>query len=155
MASTVHLQVDGVSYTIGIDDPTMPLLYALRDELGYNNPHFGCGLAQCGACTVLVDGEPLRSCILPVQAAEGRQITTLAGIGTEAQPHPLQIAFAEVQATQCGYCLNGWMMTAAALVRKSPNADLAQIKRAFAGLKCRCGTHLSIIRAVARVTGAA
>jgi aerobic-type carbon monoxide dehydrogenase small subunit (CoxS/CutS family) len=133
----------------------MPLLYALRDELGFNNPHFGCGLAQCGACTVHLDGAPTRSCVLPLSAAAGKQITTLAGLGTPAQPHPLQTAFIEEQATQCGYCLNGWIMTAAALVRDNPRATKSEIQQALSGVKCRCGSHMSIIRAVARVTGAA
>ncbi len=155
MAQAVTLQVNGTSHRITVDDPDMPLLYALRDELGLNNPHFGCGLAQCGACTVHVSGEPTRSCVTPLSSIGGQPVVTLAGLGTPEQPHPLQTAFAEVQATQCGYCLNGWMMTAAALVRDKPRASIAEIKDGLSGLKCRCGTHMSIIRAVARVTGAA
>jgi nicotinate dehydrogenase subunit A len=155
MTQPMHLEVNGTSHTLQIDDPDMPLLYALRDELGLNNPHFGCGLAQCGACTVLLDGKPTRSCLTPLSSVEGKHVVTLAGLGTEEHPHPLQLAFAEVQATQCGYCLNGWIMTAAALVREKPRATLEEIKHGLAGIKCRCGTHMSIIHAVARVTGAA
>jgi aerobic-type carbon monoxide dehydrogenase small subunit (CoxS/CutS family) len=151
----MQIDVDGKPYTLTVDDPDMPLLYALRDELGFNNPHFGCGLAQCGACTVHVDGAPTRSCVLPLSAAAGKQITTLAGLGTPSHPHPLQTAFIEEQATQCGYCLNGWIMTAASLVRDKPHASMAEIQQALSGVKCRCGSHMSIIRAVARVTGAA
>lgn len=155
MAQAVKLTVNGRSHQLTVDDPDMPLLYALRDELGLDNPRFGCGLAQCGACTVHVDGEPTRSCVTPLSSLEDRPVVTLAGLGTREQPHPLQAAFADVQATQCGYCLNGWMMTAAALVRDKPHASVQEIKDGLTGLKCRCGTHMSIIRAVARVTGAA
>ncbi len=155
MAETVQLDVNGTSHRITVDDPDMPLLYALRDELALGNPRFGCGLAQCGACTVHVDGEPTRSCVTPLSSVTGHKVVTLAGLGTPEHPHPLQTAFAEVQATQCGYCMNGWIMTAAALVRDKPRASIGEIKQALTGLKCRCGTHMSIIRAVARVTGAA
>ncbi len=155
MGQTVRLDVDGIVHQVTVDDPDMPLLYALRDELGLNNPRFGCGLAQCGACTVHVDGAPTRSCLTPLSSVGGSRVVTIAGLGTPDRPHKLQTAFAEVQATQCGYCMNGWMMTAAALVRDKPHASLDDIKDALSGLKCRCGTHMSIIRAVARVTGAA
>lgn len=155
MTQAVQLQVNGTAHALSVDDPDMPLLYALRDELGLDNPRFGCGLAQCGACTVHVDGTPTRSCITPLSAVAGRPVTTINGLGTPEHPHPLQTAFAELQATQCGYCMNGWMMTAAALVRDRPRASIEEIKEALSGLKCRCGTHMSIIRAVARVTGAA
>lgn len=155
MVHQVTLHVNGSSHRFQVDDPDMPLLYALRDELGLDNPHFGCGLAQCGACTVHLDGEPTRSCVTPLSAVGGQPVVTLAGLGTSEHPHPLQLAFAEEQATQCGYCLNGWMMTAAALVREKPKATVAEIREGLSGLKCRCGTHLSIIRAIARVTGAA
>jgi nicotinate dehydrogenase subunit A len=155
MAQAISLQVNGTSHQFTVDDPDMPLLYALRDELGLDNPRFGCGLAQCGACTVHVDGEPTRSCVTPLSSIAGRSVVTMAGLGTPDHPHALQTAFADVQATQCGYCLNGWMMTAAALVRDKPRASIDEIKEGLSGLKCRCGTHMSIIRAVARVTGAA
>jgi nicotinate dehydrogenase subunit A len=154
LATTVKLVVDGKSHRLSTDDPDMPLLYALRDELRLGNPRFGCGLAQCGACTVLVDGQPVRSCVTPLSAIDGRKIVTIAGLGTPERPHPLQTAFAEAQATQCGYCMNGWMMTAVALVRDKPKASLQEIKDGLGGLKCRCGAHMSIIRAVAKVTGA-
>ena len=155
MAHAIQLDVNGTSHQLTVDDPNMPLLYALRDELGLNNPHFGCGLAQCGACTVHLDGTPIRSCVTPLAKVVGHQVTTLAGLGTPEHPHPLQTAFTEAQATQCGYCLNGWMLTAAALIREKPQATLQEIKAGLAGVKCRCGAHMSIIRAVARVTGAA
>jgi aerobic-type carbon monoxide dehydrogenase small subunit (CoxS/CutS family) len=155
MGQTVRVDVDGIVHQVTVDDPDMPLLYALRDELGLSNPRFGCGLAQCGACTVHVDGAPTRSCLTPLSSVGGSRVVTIAGLGTPDQPHKLQTAFAEVQATQCGYCMNGWMMTAAALVRDKPRASIDDIKDALSGVKCRCGAHMSIIRAVARVTGAA
>ena len=149
-----NLTVNGVTHAIDAD-PDMPLLYALRDELALDNPRFGCGLAQCGACTVHVGGVATRSCVTPLSSVEGRPVVTMAGLGTPDRPHALQAAFAEAQATQCGYCMNGWMMTAAELVREKPRASLDEIKDALSGLKCRCGAHMSILRAVARVTGAA
>jgi aerobic-type carbon monoxide dehydrogenase small subunit (CoxS/CutS family) len=155
MSSHVVLSVNGSSHALEIADPAMPLLYALRDELGLNNPHFGCGLGQCGACTVHLDGVPTRSCITPMSAVGDAKVTTLAGLGTEAQPHPLQTAFIAEQASFCGYCVNGWLMTAAALVRDQPHADEAAIRAGLSGLKCRCGAHMAMIRAVKRVTGAA
>jgi aerobic-type carbon monoxide dehydrogenase small subunit (CoxS/CutS family) len=130
--------------------PEMPLLYALRDDLQLQNPKFGCGLAQCGACTVHLNGEPVRSCVLPVSAAKGKDVTTLVGLGTPERPHPLQVAFVEEQVPQCGYCTSGWVMTAAAFLKKNPKASDAQIREALTGLKCRCGTHVSILRAIKR-----
>ena len=124
----------------------MPLLYALRDDLGINNPHFGCGLAQCGACTVHLDGQPSRSCITPVSAVGDGKVTTLAGLGTPEKPHPLQTAYVEEQVPQCGYCINGWIMTAAALLNEKKKPTEAEIKDALSGLKCRCGTHISILQ---------
>ena len=155
MTQTITLTVDGTVHRLTVDDPDMPLLYALRDQLGLDNPRFGCGLAQCGACTVHLDGAPVRSCATPLSSVGGQPVTTIAGLGTPDRPHALQAAFATEQATQCGYCINGWMMYAAALVRDKPRATMDEIKDALSGLKCRCGTHLSILRAVARVTGAA
>lgn len=147
--TTTEFIVDG--QPVAIDgDPQMPLLYALRDDLKMKNPKFGCGLAQCGACTVHLNGEPVRSCVLPVSAAQGKQITTLSGLGTPDKPHPLQTAFIDEQVPQCGYCINGWIMTAAAFLKKNPKATDAQIRDALAGLKCRCGTHVSIMRAIKR-----
>ena len=146
------LVVDGKSVTVDAD-PAMPLLYALRSDLGLSNPKFGCGRAQCGACTVHVDGAPTRSCVMPVSAVAGKKITTLAGLGTAEQPHPLQKAYIEEQVPQCGYCLSGWIMTAAAFLRDNPKPTDAQIRTALTGLKCRCGTHMAILRAVKRAAG--
>jgi nicotinate dehydrogenase subunit A len=149
MNQEIRLRVDGKAQTINAD-PEMPLLYALRDDLAMENPRFGCGLAQCGACTVLVDGKATRSCVTPVASLAGREITTLAGLGTPQQPHPLQKAFVEEEAMQCGYCLNGWMMTAADLLRHEKSPSTARIKEALGSLVCRCGAHVAIVRAVER-----
>jgi len=148
--ATIKLRVDGKPVAIKTDDPNMPLLYALRGDLGMKTPHFGCGLAQCGVCTVLLDGEPVRSCVLPLAEAKGRKVTTLAGLGTPEKPHPIQAAFIEEQVPQCGYCLDGWVMTAVAFLDKNPKATDKEMREAFAGVKCRCGTHVSILRALKR-----
>ena len=153
MTATITLSVDGTSHTLDVD-PDMPLLYALRDDIGLANPHFGCGLAQCGACTVHLDGEAIRSCVTPTSAAAGRRVTTLAGLGTPEQPHPIQQAYIDEQVPQCGYCINGWMMTAAAFLRDNKNPTDGDIRAALTGLKCRCGTHVAILRAVARAAQA-
>ena len=145
----INLDVNGKVQTID-DDPDMPLLYALRDDLGLNNPHFGCGLAQCGACTVHVDGAAVRSCVTPVSAVGNSKVVTLAGLGTPEKPHPIQKAYVEEQVPQCGYCINGWIMTAAAFLRDKKKPSEAEIRTALEGLKCRCGTHMSILRAVKR-----
>ena len=142
-------QVDGKPVQID-SDPQMPLLYALRDDLKMNNPKFGCGLAQCGACTVHINGQPVRSRVMPVSAVKGKKVTTLAGLGTPEKPHPIQVAFLEEQVPQCGHCINGWVMTSAAFLKKNPKATDAEIKTALDGLKCRCGTHVSILRAIKR-----
>ena len=147
------LDVNGKVQTIDAD-PDMPLLYALRNELSLNNPHFGCGLAQCGACTVHVDGQAVRSCVTPVSAVKGKKVTTLKGLGTPEKPHPLQAAWVEEQVPQCGYCITGWIMTAAALLAKNPHPSDAEIRDGLAGLKCRCGTHAGILRAVKRAASA-
>jgi aerobic-type carbon monoxide dehydrogenase small subunit (CoxS/CutS family) len=149
MAETFTLHVNGVTHKVEAE-PDMPLLYALRDNLGLNNPKFGCGLAQCGACTVHVNGAPTRSCVTPVELAHDQKITTLNGLGTPEKMHPLQKAYVEEQAVQCGYCVNGWIMTAAALLEKNPNASDAELRDGLAGLKCRCGTHVAIMRAIKR-----
>ena len=149
MTDKITLEVNGTMHTIEAD-PDMPLLYALRNDIGLNNPHFGCGLAQCGACTVHLDGQPVRSCITPVSMAAGAKVVTLAGLGTPEQPHPLQAAYVAEEVPQCGYCINGWIMTAAAFLRDHKKPTEAQIKDALSGLKCRCGTHVSILRAVKR-----
>ena len=154
MATQIHLVVDGKSHTLSVDDPNMPLLYALRDELGMSNPHFGCGLAQCGACTVHVNGKATRSCVTPISTMKDAKITTLAGLGTPDHPHPLQAAYVEEQVPQCGYCINGWIMTAAALLKDNPHPTDDQIRKGLSGLKCRCGTHMAIIRAVKRAAQA-
>jgi nicotinate dehydrogenase subunit A len=150
MAHNLTLNVDGKTYTIAVDDPEMPLLYALRDELGFNNPRFGCGLAQCGACTVHIDGQAVRSCVTPASSVTDRKITTLAGLGTPEKPHPLQTAWIEEQVNQCGYCISGWMMTAAELLARNPHPTDREIREAFADLICRCGTHNAAIKAVKR-----
>jgi aerobic-type carbon monoxide dehydrogenase small subunit (CoxS/CutS family) len=155
MAQQIDIKVDGVTRPIEVDDPTMPLLYALRDELGLNNPRFGCGLGQCGACTVHIDGVPTRSCLTPLAAVGGSDVTTLAGLGTPEHPHPLQAAWITEEASQCGYCMNGWIMTGAALLKRNPHPSDAEIREALVGLKCRCGTHLAIIRAIKRASQAA
>jgi len=141
--------VNGKVQTIDTD-PDMPLLYALRNDLGLNNPHFGCGLAQCGACTVHVDGVAVRSCVTPVSAVDNAKVVTLAGLGTPEKPHPIQKAYVEQQVPQCGYCINGWIMTAAAFLNQKKKPTDADIREALTGLKCRCGTHMGILRAVKR-----
>lgn len=124
------------------------LLHVLRNELGLNGPKYGCGLGQCGACTVWVDGVAARSCVIPAQGVAGRDITTLEGLGTRAHWHPVQAAFEEAQAAQCGYCLNGMVMQAAALLAREPHPSEERIRAALSGNLCRCGTHVEIVRAV-------
>jgi nicotinate dehydrogenase subunit A len=153
VAKRIELNVNGRMQTLEAE-PDMPLLYALRGELGMSDPRFGCGLGQCGACTVLLDGEAVRSCMLAVDSIGTRKITTLTGIGTPEKPHKVQAAFIEEQVPQCGYCLNGWIMTSVALLEKNPHPSDAQIRDALTGLKCRCGTHVSILRAVKRAAQA-
>jgi aerobic-type carbon monoxide dehydrogenase small subunit (CoxS/CutS family) len=145
----IKLVVDGKPAVIDVD-PAMPLLYALRSDLGAMSPKFGCGKAQCGACTVHVDGAPTRSCVIPVGTVAGKRVTTLAGLGTPERPHALQKAWIEEQVSQCGYCTSGWVMTAAALLRENPRPTDGQIREAMAGIKCRCGTHMAILRAIKR-----
>ena len=146
------LNVDGKMHTIDVDDPKMPLLYALRGDLEMNNPRFGCGLGQCGACTVHIDGQAVRSCTVPVAAVGKRKITTLAGLGTPDKPHPLQTAWIEEQVNQCGYCISGWMMTGAELLANNPHPSDEQIREAFSDLICRCGTHNAAVKAVKRAS---
>lgn len=129
-------------------EPDTPLLYALRNDLELNGPKFGCGVAQCGACAVLVDGNALRSCVIPVAGVVGRKIVTLEGLGSREKPHPLQAAFIKEQAMQCGYCANSMMMTAAAFLEKNKNPTEEQIRSALGGNLCRCGAHGRIVRAV-------
>jgi nicotinate dehydrogenase subunit A len=154
VAKHFELNVNGRTEAVEADGD-MPLLYALRNDLGLHDPRFGCGLGQCGACTVLLDGTPTRSCQLTLDAVGSRKITTLAGIGTEAKPHKVQAAFIAEQVPQCGYCLNGWVMTTVALLDKNPHPNDAEIREALTGLKCRCATHTAILRAVKRAAQAA
>ena len=147
----ITLDVNGSAHTIDAD-PDMPLLYALRNDLNLNNPHFGCGLAQCGACTVHIDGQAVRSCVTPLSAVGNGKVVTLAGLGTPEKPHPIQKTYVEEEVPQCGYCINGWLMTAAALLNRNKKPSDAQIKEALTGLKCRCGTHMGIMRAVKRAS---
>ena len=133
--------------------PDTPLLHVLRNELHLHGPRFGCGLSQCGACTVHVDGRAVRSCGMPVSAVASAAVTTLEGLGTPAQPHPLQQAFIDAQAVQCGFCINGMIMTAAALLASNPKPDEGELRGALAGNLCRCGTHLRILRAIRQAAG--
>ena len=150
------LTVNGKRVTITIDDPDMPLLYALRDNLALRGPRFGCGLAQCGACTVHVDGKAVRSCVTPLSSLEPNQrVVTLEGLGTPAKPHPVQSAFIAEQAVQCGYCINGMIMESAAFLARNKKPSEAEIKQALANNLCRCGTHVRIVRAVKRAAGIA
>ena len=147
---TVTLIVNGVTHTLQIP-PDAPLLTILRNDLHLNAPKYGCGLGQCGACTVLIDGTAARSCVIPVGGVENRQITTLEGLTKENQPrHPVQQAFIDCQAAQCGYCLNGMIMTTVALLRHAPHPTDQQIRNALSHNLCRCGTHLEILQAVHR-----
>jgi nicotinate dehydrogenase subunit A len=134
-------------------DPDTPLLYVLRNDLSLNGPKFGCGLAQCGACTVIMDGNAIRSCVTPANAAQNHAVTTLEGLGSTKKMHPLQQAFVDEQAVQCGYCINGMIMTAKALLDKNPKPTDHEIKQALDGNLCRCGTHIRILRAVKRASG--
>ena len=147
------LKVNGKTRSVDADADT-PLLYVLRDNLEMRGPKFGCGLGQCGACTVHLNGEAVRSCLMPVSAVKGAAVTTLEGLGTAAKPHPLQTAFIAEQAVQCGYCVNGMIMSAASLLGKNKNPSEAQIKDALAGNLCRCGTHQRITAAVKRAATA-
>jgi nicotinate dehydrogenase subunit A len=148
----VTLNVNGKPASVMVDDPEMPLLYALRNDLGLHGPRFGCGLGQCGACTVHVDGKAVRSCLFPMSNAAGKKIVTLEGLGTPAKPHPLQQAFIDEQAVQCGYCINGMIMQAAALLGENQKPTEVEIKQALARNLCRCGTHVRILRAVKRAS---
>jgi len=148
----IQLTVNGKAVLVSVDDPNVPLLYVLRDELALHGPRFGCGLGQCGACTVHIDGVAVRSCVMPLSAVKGK-VVTLEGLGTEAGLHPLQRAFIEEQAVQCGYCINGMIMQSAALLARTPKPTADQIRQELAANLCRCGTHLRIVRAVQRAAG--
>jgi nicotinate dehydrogenase subunit A len=148
----ISLKVNGQSRAIDLD-PETPLLYVLRNDFKLNGPKFGCGLGQCGACTVIMNGNAIRSCVTEVKDIGGRAITTLEGLGTVKKPHPIQKAFMDEQALQCGYCTNGFIMSTKALLDKNPKPSDADIKEALAGNLCRCGTHTRILRAVKRASG--
>ena len=150
MARSVQLEVNGRSVWVLVDDPAMPLLYALRNDLDLKGPRFGCGLGQCGACTVIVEGEAVRSCVTPVDQVEGKSITTLEGLGSPDAPHPIQAAFIEEQAAQCGYCTNGMIMQSKALLDRVKQPSDAEIRDALAQNLCRCGSHVRVLAAVKR-----
>lgn len=148
------LRVNGKEVTVNSWDPNQPLLYVLRNDLGLHGPRFGCGLGQCGACTVLVEGKAVPGCLTPVKQAAGKSITTLEGLGTPEKPHPIQAAFIAEQAAQCGYCSNGMIMQAKALLDKNPKPTAEQVKQGLSGAICRCGTHTRIVQAVMRASSA-
>ena len=146
------LTVNGVQHEVQAEADE-PLLYALTDKLKLKGPKFGCGLGQCGTCSVLIDGKPARSCLMPTSAVQGKAIRTLDGLADKEKMHPVQEAFFEEQAAQCGYCANGWIMHTVALLEKTPKPTEAMIKQAFTNLQCRCGSHMAIMRAVNRASG--
>jgi nicotinate dehydrogenase subunit A len=148
----ISLKVNGKTQVLDVD-PETPLLYVLRNDLQLNGPKFGCGLAQCGACTVIMNGNAIRPCVTPVSAAQNHPVTTLEGLGSTKKMHKIQQAFVDEQAVQCGYCINGMIMTTKTLLDKNPKPTDAQIKEALAGNLCRCGTHIRILRAVKRASG--
>jgi nicotinate dehydrogenase subunit A len=145
----ISLVVNGKKYEVDVSPDTM-LLYVLRNDLGMNGPKFGCGLGQCGSCMVIIDGAEVPSCVTPVKEAVGREILTLEGLGSLEKPHPIQKAFIEEQAAQCGYCLNGMVITTKALLGRTPDPTEQEIRQALEPVLCRCGTHMDIIRAVQR-----
>jgi nicotinate dehydrogenase subunit A len=147
--SVLDLKVNGQSHSLDVD-PATPLLYVLSDDLALRGPKFGCGLGQCGSCTVIVKGNAIRSCITPVDAMAGSEITTLEGLGTIEKPHPIQKAFIDEQAMQCGFCINGVIMTAKAFLDRNPKATDAQIRQAMSGVLCRCHGNGRMIRAIKR-----
>ncbi len=151
MIQPITLTVNGHDHPINADPKSM-LLYALRDQIGLHGPKFGCGLSECGACTVIIGGAAVHACVTPLAAAVGQKITTLEGLAENGKPNPLQQAFIDEQAAQCGYCLNGMIMTAQALITRNPHATRDDIKAALQGNLCRCGTHMRILRAVERIT---
>jgi len=151
--ASYNIRVNGEARRVDAD-PDTPMLYVLRDNLALRGPKFGCGLAQCGACTIHVDGEAVRSCVLPIEAVKDSAVTTLEGLGSSAKPSRLQQAFIDEQAAQCGYCVNGMIMTSAALLAKNKSPSESDIRAALAGNLCRCGTHQRIVAAVKRATAA-
>ncbi len=149
--STVNLKVNGRSHTVDVE-PGTPLLYILRNDLELHGPKFGCGLGQCGACTVIIEGQAIRSCIRSVASVGDSEITTLEGLGTPENPHPIQKAWIETQAVQCGYCMNGQIMGAKALLDRNPDPTDAEIREALADILCRCGTYYRVLQAVKRAS---
>jgi len=147
--ASITLTVNGASRTVNTD-PTTPLLYVLRNDMELNGPRFGCGLGQCGACTVIINGTAVRSCSYAVSAAQGKKITTLEGLGNVQHPHVLQNDFIEEQAAQCGFCMNGIIMNAKVLLDKNPRPSVADIKQSLSNVLCRCGSHARVIRAIRR-----
>jgi nicotinate dehydrogenase subunit A len=154
MMARVTLQVNGAARVVDVDDPNTPLLYVLRNDLELTGAKFGCGLAQCGACTVHVDGQAVRSCAMPVSAVVGRPITTIEGLGSPERPDPVQAAFIAEQAPQCGYCTAGLVMTARAFLQQNRRPTESEVKQALAGNLCRCGSHVRVVRAVLRAAAA-
>ncbi len=154
MPTTIAFRLNGKATRVRVDDPQMPLLYALRDDLGLQGPRFGCGLGQCGACTVHVGGAAVRSCVTPVAAIKGKKVVTLEGLGSPEHPNRLQQAFIDEQAAQCGYCINGMIMQAQAMLNTNPHPTEDQIRQELSQNLCRCGTHLRIVRAIQRASGA-
>ncbi len=155
MMATIAFSLNGKEVRLDVDDPQMPLLYALRDDIGLHGPRFGCGLGQCGACTVHVEGRAVRSCITPVANISGKRVVTLEGLTRGGKLHAVQQAFVEEQAAQCGYCINGMIMQAAALLEQTPHPTETQIKEGLKNNLCRCGTHVRIVRAVQRAAAKA
>jgi nicotinate dehydrogenase subunit A len=147
--SLTTVTVNGRPHTLDVD-PATPLLYILSDDLALNGPKFGCGLGQCGCCTVIVKGQAIRSCVTPVSSVQGADIRTLEGLGTIDKPHPIQKAFVAEQAMQCGFCINGVIMTAVALLERNPKATDAQIRQGMSGVLCRCAAHVRMMRAIRR-----
>ena len=145
----MNLKVNGQTHSVDVD-PATPLLYVLSDDLGLRGPKFGCGLGQCGCCTVLIKGRPVRSCVTPSSSVEGSDITTLEGLGTVEKPHPIQKAFVDEQAMQCGFCLSGVILTAKAALDANPKATDAQLRQALSNVLCRCGTHTRMLKAIKR-----
>ena len=152
--SKLTLRVNGRTREVESDDPDVPLLYVLRNDLGLTGTHFGCGLDQCGACTVLVDRRAVRSCVTPARSAAGRDVITIEGLGSPDRPDPLQAAFIAEQAAQCGFCTAGMVVTARALLASTPRPSEQQVREALAGNLCRCGSHARVIKAVLKAAAA-
>ena len=153
MSKTIKFTLNSKAATLKVDDPEMPLLYALRDDYGLHGPRFGCGLGQCGACTVHIDGVSARSCSVPVSLVAGKKVVTLEGLSLPDKISPLQQAFIDEQAVQCGYCMNGMIMEAAALLKVNQHPSDGEIRQALARNLCRCGTHTRVLRAIKRASG--